>query len=116
MGIEIRLFLMIDAFSRFSGMALACSAGLSLALVEQRLPLRLAAVVGPQADVTPGSWRSFRNPPLTPRITRFLIPANNSGSSPRAAKPETRGSFISWLWPSRQACGAASSSGYSGRT
>ena len=35
MGIEIRLFLVIDAFSRFSCMALACSAGLSIALAEQ---------------------------------------------------------------------------------
>ena len=51
MWIENRLFLGIDAASRFSGMALACSAGLSLALAEScliPLPLSLAAVVGPQ--------------------------------------------------------------------
>ena len=50
-GIEIRLFLVIDAFSRFSGIALACSADLSLALAKQLLDSTaagLAAVVGPQ--------------------------------------------------------------------
>jgi hypothetical protein len=37
MGIAIRLFLVIDAFSQFSGTPLACSADLSLCLVKQLL-------------------------------------------------------------------------------
>ncbi len=51
MGIEIRLFLVIDALSRFSGMLLACSASLSLFASPNNvlipLRLRLAAVLGP---------------------------------------------------------------------
>ncbi len=80
MGIEIRLFLVIDAFSRFSGMPLACSAGLSLQPAKQLLDSTAAASdrgrwpIG--AGVTVGSWRRFRNPRLTPRITRFPAPAN----------------------------------------
>ncbi len=81
MGIEIRLFPVIDAFSRFFGMALACSAALSLPLAKQLLDSTAAGPGcgrGPAgADVTAGSWRCFRTPPLTPRITRFLVPANN---------------------------------------
>ncbi|MHB1542792.1 MAG: hypothetical protein ACYCV6_16455 [Steroidobacteraceae bacterium] len=37
MGIAIRLFLVIDAFSQFSGTPLACSADLSLCLAKQLL-------------------------------------------------------------------------------
>jgi hypothetical protein len=37
MGIEIRLFLVIDVFSRFSGAQLACPADLSLCLGKQLL-------------------------------------------------------------------------------
>ena len=37
MGIAIRLFLVIDAFSQFSGAPLACSADLSLCLAKQLL-------------------------------------------------------------------------------
>jgi hypothetical protein len=37
MGIAIRLFLVIDAFSRFSGTPLACPAYLSLCLAKQLL-------------------------------------------------------------------------------
>jgi hypothetical protein len=37
MGIAIRFFLVIDAFSRFSGTPLACPADLSLCLAEQLL-------------------------------------------------------------------------------
>ena len=43
MGIEIRLFLVIDAFSRFSGKLIACSAGLSLQLAKQLLDSRFSA-------------------------------------------------------------------------
>ena len=80
MGIEIRLFLVIDAFTRFSGMLIACSAGLSLQLAKQLLDSTAAASgcgrgsVG--AGVTAGPWRPLGKAPLTPRTTRFLVPAN----------------------------------------
>ena len=80
MGIEIRLFLVIDAFSRLSGTLIACSAGLSLQLVKQLLNSTAAASgcgrgsVG--AGVTAGPWRPLGKAPLTPRTTRFLVPAN----------------------------------------
>ncbi|MGH8291789.1 MAG: hypothetical protein ACREV7_22940 [Steroidobacteraceae bacterium] len=81
MGIEIRLFLAIDAFSRFSGMPLACSADLSHQLAKQLLDSTAAASGcdrGPMwAGVTVGSWRRFSNPRLTPRSKRFIVPANN---------------------------------------
>ena len=61
-------------------MAFACSADLPLLLAKQLLDSTAvgAACGGGRtgADVTVGSWRGFRNPPLTPRIPRFLIPAN----------------------------------------
>ncbi|MGC8519812.1 MAG: hypothetical protein ACP5P4_15035 [Steroidobacteraceae bacterium] len=80
MGIEIRVFLAIDAFSRFSGTLIACSAGLFLQLAKQLLDSTAAASgrgrasVG--AGVTAGPWRRLGKAPLTPRITRFLVPAN----------------------------------------
>jgi predicted membrane protein len=80
MGIEIRVFLVIDAFSRFSGTLIACSAGLLLQLAKQLLdstaaaPGRSCAYVG--AGVTAGPWRRLGKAPLTPRITRFIVPAN----------------------------------------
>jgi hypothetical protein len=81
-GIEIRVFLVIDALSRFSGMAFACSADLPLLLAKQLLDSTAIGAACSDgrtgADVTVGSWRGFRNPPLTPRIPRFLIPANTS--------------------------------------
>jgi len=43
MGTEIRVFLVIDAFSRFSGTLMACSAGLSLQLAKQLLDSTAAA-------------------------------------------------------------------------
>lgn len=79
-GIEIRVFLVIDALSRFSGMAFACSADLPLLLAKQLLDSTAIGVAcgggRTGVDVTVDSWRGFRNPPLTPRIPRFLIPAN----------------------------------------
>ena len=81
MGIEIRVFLVIDAFSRFSGTLIACSAGLFLQLAKQLLDSTAAASgrgrasVG--AGVTAGPWRRLGKASLTPRITRFLVPANS---------------------------------------
>ncbi len=78
MGIEIRLFLVIDAFSRFSGMALACFAGLSLALAEQLLDSTAAesgcgrGPTGPTLRPAPGAPSGTRLSP--PRITRFYVP------------------------------------------
>ena len=80
MGIEIRLFLVIDAFSRLSGTLIACSAGLSLQLAKQLLDSTAAASGcgrgSVDAGVTAGPWRRLGKTPLTPRITRFLAPAN----------------------------------------
>ncbi len=85
-GIEIRVFLVIDALSRFSGMAFACSADLPLLLAKQLLDSTAIGVAcgggRTGVDVTVDSWRGFRNPPLTPRIPRFLIPANSEAISP----------------------------------
>jgi len=81
MGIEIRLFLVIDALSRFSGTPIACSAGLFLQLAKQLLDSTAAASGGGRASGgvggTAGPWRRLGKAPLTPRITRFLVPANN---------------------------------------
>ena len=80
MGIEIRVFLVIDAFSRFSGTLIACSAGLLLQLAKQLLDSTAAAPgcargsVG--ADVIVGPWRRLGKAPLSLRITRFRVPAN----------------------------------------
>ena len=96
MGIQIRLFLVIDAFSRISGLVLACSADLSLALAKQRLDSTAAALRSwaHRADVTAGSWRCFRNRTrLSPRITRFLIPANT-----RATADGPNGAIASSRW------------------
>lgn len=80
MGIEIRLFPVIDAFSRPFGMRLGCSADPSLPLAKQLLDSTAdgsGCGRGPTgAGLTAGSWRCFRNPPLTPRITWFVAPAN----------------------------------------
>ncbi len=81
-GVEVRVFLVIDALLRFSGAALACSADLSPLLTKQLLDstaVRAGRGGWPtRADVTAGCWRGFRNPPLTARITRCVIPANRS--------------------------------------
>jgi hypothetical protein len=72
-GIEIRLFLVLEAFSRLSGTPFARSASLSLHLATKLLDSSAAASgcdrgsVGP--GVSAGSWRRFGKPPLTPRIT-----------------------------------------------
>jgi len=82
MGIEIRVFLVIDAFSRFSGTLIACSAALFLQLAKQPLDSTAAASgrgrasVG--AGVTAGPRRCIGKAPLSPRITRFIVPANRS--------------------------------------
>ena len=84
MGIEIRLFLLIDAFSRFSGTAIACSTGLFLELAKQLLESTAAASGRGRASVgggvAAGPWRRLEKAPLTPRITRFLVPANTGSS------------------------------------
>ena len=84
MGIEIRLFLLIDAFSRFSGTAIACSTGLFLELAKQLLDSTAAASGRGRASVgggvAAGPWRRLEKAPLTPRITRFLVPANTGSS------------------------------------
>lgn len=66
MGIEIRLFLVLDAFCDFLEWFLARSAALSFLLTKQLLH-STAVVVGfsdrsTDAHVTSGSWRSLRNP------------------------------------------------------
>jgi len=80
MGIEIRLFLVIDAFSRFCGTPIACSAGLFLQLAKQLLDSTATAsgrgLASVDAGVTAGPWRRLGKAPFTPRITRFLLPAN----------------------------------------
>ena len=82
LGIEIRLFLVIDAFSRFSGMLFARSAGRSLQLAKQLLESTVTSSGRRRrptgGGITVGSWQRFRNPRLTPRIRRFLTPANIS--------------------------------------
>ncbi|MGC8517231.1 MAG: hypothetical protein ACP5P4_01720 [Steroidobacteraceae bacterium] len=71
MRIEIRLFLLIDALSRFSGTAITCSAGLFLQLAKQLLDSTAAASgrgrasVG--AGVATGPWRRLEKSPLTPK-------------------------------------------------
>lgn len=84
MGIEIRLFPSIDAFSRFSGTAIACSTGLFLELAKQLLESTAAASGRGRASVgggvAAGPWRRLEKAPLTPRITRFLVPANTGSS------------------------------------
>ena len=68
-------------------MAFACSADLTLLLAKQLLAsTAIGAACGggrTGADVTVGSWRGFKNPPLIPRIPRFLIPANRTPSACR---------------------------------
>ena len=80
MGIEIRLFLVIDAFSRFSGMLFARSAGRSLQLAKQLLDSTSSGRRRrpTRGGITVGSWQRLRNPRLTPRIRRLLTPANIS--------------------------------------
>ena len=83
MGIEIRRFPSIDAFSRCSGTAIACSTGLFLELAKQLLDSTAAASGRGRASVgggvAAGPWRRLEKAPLTPRITRFLVPANKRG-------------------------------------
>lgn len=78
MGIEIRHFLVIDAFSRFSGMAFARSADQSLILAKETADSTTVVVScrgrSTGADVATGCWRGFRIPRRNPRITRFRIP------------------------------------------
>ena len=94
MGIEVRLFLVIDAFSRFSGMLFARSAGRSLQLAKQFLDSTVTSSGRRRrptgVGITVGSWQRFRNPRLTPRIRRFLTPANSYGSTLRRKPP------VSW--------------------
>jgi len=82
MGIEIRVFLVIDAFLRFSGTLIACSVGLLLQLAKQLLDSTAAASGGGRAPVgagvTAAPWRRLGKAPLTPRITRFIVPDNNA--------------------------------------
>jgi len=54
MGIEIRVFLVIDAFSRFSGTLIACSAALFLQLAKQPLDSTAAASGRGRASVGAG--------------------------------------------------------------
>ena len=96
MGIQISLFLVIDAFSRFSGTLIACSAGLVLQLAKQPLDSTAAASGSGRASVgagvTVGPWRRLGNAHLTPRITRYLVPANKcsrAGCEPAAPRPQT---------------------------
>jgi hypothetical protein len=83
MGVEIRLFLVIDAFPGFSGTLFACSAGLSLQLAKQLLDSTAAAFAWGRgsvgAGVAVGRWRPLEKAPLTPRIRRILVPANSAG-------------------------------------
>ena len=80
MGIEIRRFPSIDAFSRFSGTAIACSTGLFLELARQLLDSTAAASGRGRASVgggvAAGPWRRLEKASLTPSITRGLVPAN----------------------------------------
>jgi hypothetical protein len=90
MGIEIRLFPVIDAFSRFSGMPLAWFSGLSPRLAKQLLDSTAAAsgsgpgLIG--AGVAVACWRRFRNPHLAPRIRRILTAANSVTHSDKRSK------------------------------
>ena len=78
MGIEIRLFPVIDAFSRFSGTPLACFSGLSLRLAKQLLDSTAAAsgsgpgLIG--AGVAVPCWLCFKNPRLAPESGGFSPP------------------------------------------
>jgi len=82
MGIEIHHFLAVDAFSRFYGTPIGCSAGLFLQVTKQLLDSTAAASGcgrgSVDAGVTAGPWRRIGKAPLTSRITRFLVPANSS--------------------------------------
>ena len=86
-GIEIRLFLVIDAFSRFSGIALACSADLSLALAKQLLDSTAAGSscgrgpTGPTSRPAPGAPSGTR---LSPPELRGSSSPPTSGTSPLA--------------------------------
>ena len=81
MRIEIRLFLGIDAFSKISGMAFACSAVSSPLLAKQ--PLDSATVASEGCRVPRGKRLTsppkalFENPRFAPRIRRFCVPANS---------------------------------------
>ncbi len=92
MGIEIRLFPVIDAFSRFSGTPLACFSGPSLGLAKQLLDSTAAAsssgpgLIG--AGVAVACWRRFKNPRLAPRIRRILAAANSRNNAILAARVE----------------------------
>ena len=77
-GIEIRLFLVIDAFSRFSGIALACSADLSLALAKQLLDSTVAGSSCGRGPTGPTS----RPAPGAPSGTRLSPPELRGSSSP----------------------------------
>jgi hypothetical protein len=80
MRIEIRLFLGIDAFSKISGMAFACSAVSSPLLAKQ--PLDSATVASEGCRVPRGKRLTsppkalFENPRFAPRIRRFYVSAN----------------------------------------
>ena len=76
MGVRIRLFLVINAFSRISGMVLAWSADLSLALAKQLLDSTTAES---------GCGRGSTGPTSRP------APGAASGTEP-ASPPESRGS------------------------
>ncbi len=83
-GIEIRLFLVIDAFSRFSGIALACSADLSLALAKQLLDFTAAGSSCGRGPTGPPS----RPAPGAPSGTRLLPPELRGSSSPPTPRHE----------------------------
>ena len=99
MGIEIRLFLVIDAFSRFSGTPIACSSGLFLQLAKQLLDSTATAsgrgLASVDAGVTAGPWRRLEKAPLTTRTTRFLVPANTGRS---ASSPTSRTRVRAAFW------------------
>ena len=80
MGIEIRLFPVIDAFSAFSGMPLACSERLSLPLAKQLLDSSGAARgclgVPTQTGSQSIALRRSEEARFAPKIRRFLVPVN----------------------------------------
>ena len=78
MGIEIRLFLVIDAFSRFSGMTPACSADLTLALAKQLLDSTAAGSDCGRGPTGP----TLRPAPGAPSGTRLSPPESRGSSSP----------------------------------
>jgi hypothetical protein len=82
MGIEIRFFLGIDAFSAFSGMPLACFERFSLPLAKQLLDSSGAAPRCLDVPRRTGSqWADFRRSEearFAPKIRRFVVPANTA--------------------------------------